>query len=577
MANWKSRLNQEAPTVDSSSKNEDSFSGVPFLISNFLKSRGFKEQAEVEKFLKPKLSELRDPKLINGIEKATQRLIDCFKNNEGVCIYADFDLDGTSGLALFKEGLEKLGFKNVYYYQPKRLSQGYGFHKQAVDDLKDKVKLIVTVDVGITANETVDYANAAGIDTIITDHHLPQEVLPKSYVIVNPNVVKDHPLSHLSGAGVAFYLLWSLSREMTQQKLIESKAFDLKSVLDCFVIGTLTDMVPVKEENRVLIKHGLLQLAQTQRVGLKLLLKELGLLGRPLTSQDVAIRFAPKLNALSRLENGILPVDVFLIKDEAVAQNIIADVIANNSDRQDLQHEAEKIAADWVLKNNPENHIFVCDERFHKGVVGLVATKLAQSFKLPAFVGSINEDQVVTGSARRPENCDRSLVSALGVASEYLNRFGGHAQASGFEFHLNKFEQIKKSLFDFYQNNPMGNSEPEIFYDLPAKLTDVNEEFMKWFEHLGPFGESFQSPLFLFQNVQIKSIRNLKGGHLRISLTHDSQTAPTELQGLYFSPEEKQIGILNLGSKIDILGEPQRNYYQGKKSTQILIKRIRVS
>ncbi|MGZ3798449.1 MAG: single-stranded-DNA-specific exonuclease RecJ, partial [Pseudobdellovibrionaceae bacterium] len=282
----------------------------PPLIGQILASRGFSDSSQVDKFLFPKLTSLKEPLLLKGMDQAVARLGQAALHKEKVCIYADFDLDGTSGLALLKLGMQALGFADVIHYQPKRLSEGYGFHAHAVEELhKQGVTLIVTVDVGITANPAVEKAQALGIDVILTDHHLPGAVLPPAFVIVNPNQKSDDSgLGYLCGAGVAFYLLRALKRYFFDHPTLPKNNFDLKEVLDFFTIATLTDMVPLLEDNRVLVKHGLLKLSETRRPGLRALLAELGLENRPLTSQDVAIRFAPKLNALSRMECGILPI-----------------------------------------------------------------------------------------------------------------------------------------------------------------------------------------------------------------------------------------------------------------------------
>lgn len=561
---WISKYNAEAPP----------FERVPLLISKILNSRGFSDQAVVDKFLNPKLSEMRDPLTIDGMQASVDRLIQAFQNQETVCVYADFDLDGTSGLALLTTGLKRLGFQNVVSYQPKRLSQGYGIHKEAIDELKIKnVTLMITVDVGITANEAIAYANENQIQVILTDHHLPHGDLPPALVIVNPNVNRPHPLGHLSGAGVAFYLLWALSRQMKQNQILSSENFDLKEVLDCFVIGTLTDMVPLVDENRSLVKHGLLQLAQTKRPGLKILLKELGLSDRPLTSQDVAIRFAPKLNALSRMEKGLLPIDIFIVETEGEAQNLVKSVMTNNNDRVNLQADAEKKALE-LLKDWPhKDFVFVKSTEFHKGVVGLIATKLSQIYDAPAFVGSENELGVITGSARRPGSCDRNLVLALESATDFLSRFGGHAQAAGFELESSDFANAIEKLTGFYQAHPRGQVEAKVYFDVEAKLSELNESFMKWYEFLGPFGESFQNPLFLFKDIIVKSWKELRGGHMRYRL-QDIETGD-EFDALLFSPDPKTVLKPKGPFAVEILGEPQWNYFMGNKSIQILIREMR--
>ncbi|MGZ3749428.1 MAG: single-stranded-DNA-specific exonuclease RecJ, partial [Pseudobdellovibrionaceae bacterium] len=461
----------------------------PPLIGQILASRGFSDSSQVDKFLFPKLTSLKEPLLLKGMDQAVARLGQAALHKEKVCIYADFDLDGTSGLALLKLGMQALGFADVIHYQPKRLSEGYGFHAHAVEELhKQGVTLIVTVDVGITANPAVEKAQALGIDVILTDHHLPGAVLPPAFVIVNPNQKSDDSgLGYLCGAGVAFYLLRALKRYFFDHPTLPKNNFDLKEVLDFFTIATLTDMVPLLEDNRVLVKHGLLKLSETRRPGLRALLAELGLENRPLTSQDVAIRFAPKLNALSRMECGILPIDLFLVEEVPQANKMVCQVLKNNSTRVQLQSDAEAEAMELLKNWSYKDFIFVASRNFHRGVVGLIATKLSQVFNKPAFVGAWGEDDVIVGSARLPSGQEACLVEALSSASEVLNRFGGHSAASGFELQSDKLPAVIQCLDTHFFELHQKPKALEVFYDVEAKLGDVGASLMKWYDFVGPF------------------------------------------------------------------------------------------
>ncbi len=548
----------------------------PSLIGKILAARGFIAGAEVDKLLFPKLSELKDPLLLKGMSQALERLGQAFLKKEKICIYADFDLDGTSGLALLKKGLLAMGFPEVLHYQPKRLSEGYGFHASAVEELQRQgVSLIITVDVGITANAAVARANELGVDVILTDHHLPAGALPEAYVIVNPNQgTCESGLGYLCGAGVAFYLLRALKRYFHDHADLPTNNWDLKEVLDYFTIATLTDMVPLVDDNRVLVKHGLLKLAETQSAGLKALLDELGLMGRPLTSQDVAIRFAPKLNALSRMENGILPIDIFLVEDAASARNMVAQVLKNNSTRVQLQGSAETEAQE-LLKDWPhQDFVFVASANFHRGVVGLIATKLTQIFNKPAFVGSIGDDGMIVGSARLPQGQEACLVQAMGTAEDLLNRFGGHSAAAGFEVAQVKVDSFIERLSSHFSELRDKPKPLEIFYDVEAKLPEVSTNLMKWYDFVGPFGAGFTTPLIHFTNLQVLSKRDLKGGHFRLRLTDADGESVAE--ALLFTPTPRQVETLqNVPGTYNILGELQWNYFAGQKTVQILVRDLK--
>lgn len=570
---WKPRVSEIEP---------ESLSNVggqwPKLISKILAARGFSGASDVEKLLFPKLADLKDPLTLKGMSQALERLGKAFLNKEKICIYADFDLDGTSGLALLKTGLVAMGFPDVIHYQPKRLAEGYGFHAHAVEELqKQGVSLIITVDVGITAHAAIDKANELGVDVILTDHHLPADSIPNALVVVNPNQ-GDCPsgLGYLCGAGVAFYLLRGLKRYFHDSPQLPNNNWDLKEVLDYFTIGTLTDMVPLVDDNRVLVKHGLVKLAETKRAGLRALLEELDLVDRPLTSQDVAIRFAPKLNALSRMESGILPVDIFLLEDSSQARDMVRQVMKNNSTRVQLQGDAE-VEAQELLKSWPhQDFVFVASKNFHRGVLGLIATKLTQVYNKPAFVGSVGDDGMIVGSARLPQGQEACLVEAMSTAQDLLSRFGGHSAAAGFEVAETRVGAFIEKLAGHFADLREKPKPLEIFYDVEAGLSDVGASLMKWYDFVGPFGAGFSIPLIHFSSVQVLSKRELKGGHLRLKIADPDGAASAE--ALLFTPTPRQLETLqNVPGFYHVLGELQWNYFAGQKTVQILIRDLKAA
>ncbi len=552
----------------------------PDLIARLLAAREI-SQEQLDYLLQPKLSDLKDPLLLLGMEKAVARLVKAFKENEKICIYADFDLDGTSGLAILKVGLEKLGFKSVAFYQPKRLSEGYGFHADAVTELQHLgISLIVTVDVGITSFKAFERAKELNVDVILTDHHLPAEKLPDAFVIVNPNQ-KDctSGLGYLCGAGVAFYLLRALKRAFFEDPGLPKNNWDLKEVLEFFCIGTVTDMVPLIEDNRVLVKHGLLALAQTQKPGLRALLTALKLDGRELTSQDVAIRFAPKLNALSRLENNILPAQIYLETDSRKAEQMVSLILENNQTRQSLQGEAEKKAFEMLESWQEADFVFVSSELFHRGVIGLIATKLSQHFNRPAFVGSRNSEGSIVGSSRTAPGSDISLVEALKSCESVLNRFGGHAAAAGFELHEKQEQQMIQLLKQHFIELKSEPRPLQLHFDTTAKISEINSNVMTWHDFMGPFGMGFHIPVIQFNNVKVVSVKELKGGHLKLSLsteeTESVATTFTTVEALFFSPPSDIKNKLTKGQRYHLLTELQWNYFNGQKSIQLLVKDLK--
>jgi single-stranded-DNA-specific exonuclease len=553
---------------------------LPRLIWEVLSARGFNDDDAIQKWLSPSLKILRDPYTLTDMDKAIRRLIHARRAQEHVVIYADYDLDGTSACALLLKAFEWLGFAHVAYYQPKRLSEGYGLHNAAIEKLHAAGNtLLVSVDLGITAIEQVTLANTLGLDCIITDHHLPKETLPPAIAVVNPNRGNcTSELGHLCGTGVAFYLALALRRALLEEGII-TEGFEPKALLDCFVIGTLTDMVPLIDENRVLVKHGLQALAQTKRPGLRVLMQALGLWGNPLTSQDVAIRFAPKLNALSRMEMGIQPIDLYLVDDEKQAQALVDRVLSNNQDRQVSQKSAEAEALAYCKEHKPISSIFVYSKNFHRGVVGLVATKLCQEYGLPAFVGSLDEEAgQIVGSARMPDGRGLNALDAMATANDALEQFGGHAVAAGFELKIENAEKFRLKLEEFFAAKAVQVEPRTWLYDAEATLDDLNPAFMGWYEHLSPFGAQFAAPVFCLKNTRIQAIKPLKGGHYRLTLAEGSQTRVA----LWFSPPKGHAVLDRIAggdtqARLDALVEPQWNYFNGQRTLQLLIQDLRLA
>lgn len=549
-------------------KSGSSTPNLPDLLRRILVARGFSSDESVNKLFSPTLKDLRDPYTLDGMSDAIDRLIKAFENQECVAVYADFDLDGTSGLALLVRALIDFGYKNIEHYQPLRLSEGYGLHVAAVEDLKKRgVSVIVTVDVGITANTAALKAKKLGIDLIITDHHLPKDELPNAYAIVNPNKGTDQSgLGHLSGAGVAFYLVLALKRALEQKKLIPP-GYNPKPLLDCFVIGTITDLVPLRDENRILVKHGLLQLEHTNRPGLKSLIQRLGLNGRALSSSDVAMSLAPKLNALSRMEMGLMPREVMMIESAEQAELMVEKIIENNELRKYLQKEALIKASKMAEEQKDLPFVFVYSKDFHKGIIGLIATQLAKDLSKPAFVGSLDEQGKIHGSSRIPEDSTVHLVEVLSANSEFLVRSGGHQAAAGFVLDESQAESLKIGLVRTLQTAL--RTERVQNFDAVAELKELNDDFMSWYELLEPFGKDFPQAVVKVDKVMVTEKVEMKGGHMRLSLKQGRAFS----QAIYFNPNQRARDV-QAGELIDVFVEPQWNHFRGEKRLQLQVKAL---
>lgn len=542
------------------------------ITERLLAVRGFANPQDKDAFFNLKLSDLKSPLCLKGMDKAVERLGRAFKTQEPLCVYGDFDLDGTSGLALLYEGLTQMGYSNVLTYQPLRLKEGYGFHAWAVDDLAAQgVKVIVTVDVGITAFAAINRARELGIDVIVTDHHLPSQGLPEAYCIINPNQGGcPSDLGYLSGAGVGFYLIRGLMRYLMDQGLAEPKPQLLQNLLEFVVIATITDMVPMRGDNRPLVRAGLKQLSQTQRAGLRAMLEMTNLLGRNLSAQDVAIRLAPKLNALSRMELGLKPVDILLESDPARAKELMQKVSEQNGMRVQLQQEGERLAQLKLESQAEHDFIFVFDPSFHRGVIGLIATKIAKDFGKPTYIGSLDEEGRITGSARLPDSYPVGLTEALSSASKVLSRFGGHFAAAGFELERSHIPEFEKSLSEFYQKAKNQDFKRVIEYDFDLEPTQVSLETIDQLRSLEPFGQGFEAPVFGLRKLVTTQVKELKGGHLKVffSPVHGPNQ---KIEGLGFGLQQDLADLLRSSKPKDLLVEIQRNDFNGNSTAQVRI------
>jgi single-stranded-DNA-specific exonuclease len=563
---WNSTIKSELPAAPVA---------LPQAIWQILFSRGIRTADEIESHLHPKLKNLSHPFSLDQMKDAVDRLVVAFEANETVAIYGDYDLDGTPGVSLLKSGLESLGFKNVLVDQPLRLQDGYGVHKHKVLTLKEKgTTLIVTVDVGITDVEAIAYAKSIGVDVIVTDHHLPKEELPPAVAIVNPNKKEcGSGLQFLCGTGVAFYVILALKMELKAKGLLKND-FNPKDLLDLFAIATVTDMVPLIKENRILVKHGLKELQMTKRPGIRALMQSLKMYGRTLDAFDISFKLAPKLNALSRLEEGLRPLDVFLA-DEEKAFAITDEILAVNDRRRQYQKVAESEAEEMMNASPEKDFIWVFSDKFHPGVVSLVANGMMQKYGKPAFIGAVRDGGKIIGSARSPAGCN--LQTVFGGVSESLHKFGGHAQAAGFETNLEKAqilgESLKSYFFDIHTEGVMKADEAaidELIYDAELDINEFNASFMNWYEALGPFGMGFKQPLFLMRNLRVKRLQVMKRKKLKYFLT--SEQGDRTIEAPWFQNQEE----IPEGSRVDIVFEPQWNEFMGRRTLQALIKGMRV-
>jgi single-stranded-DNA-specific exonuclease len=541
---------------------------LPSPLRKFLFNRGIDSAEKLNHILNPRLKDLRNPFLLDQMDLAVARLISAFQAQETIAIYGDYDLDGTPAVALLQDGFKKLGFDRVETIQASRFVHGYGVHKEQIDELKSKnVSLVVTVDVGITDVASIAHAQSIGMDCIVTDHHLPKEALPKAVAIVNPNKgTCQSGLNHLCGSGVAFYLLMAFRMEMRNQNLLKQDV-DLRKYLDLVALATVTDMVPLVEENRALVKVGLDQLAKSERPGIKALLQALGLTGKTLRAQDIGFRIAPKLNALTRIDSGLTALQV-LNAGSHDAHDLVAKTLAVNESRTHFQKSA-RLEADRILQAGVEDDfVWIFSKHFHPGIVSLLASDLSGQFHRPAFVGSLDDDGTIVGSARAGDS-GVHLQKVLSQAQSALIKSGGHAAAAGFELELGKAENFAQCLREILKDKNAAMADTSKWdVDAVMKMIELDTKFMNWYDDLGPYGMGFEAPKLALAGVTVKSVRTLKGSMLKYTLTQNGM----EMDAPWFS----QTRHYDPGTQVDVMFEPQRNEFRGQKSLQLIVKDMRL-
>jgi single-stranded-DNA-specific exonuclease len=357
----------------------------------------------------------------------------------------------------------------------------------------------------------------------------------------------------------------ALRRALKEQDLLIND-FDIKSLLDCFAIATIADMVPLIQENRILVKHGLKVLEKTSMVGIRLLLEALKMSEKTLGAQDVAIRFVPKLNSLTRLDVDLKPIELFMVEDAAKAALMVQTVLKNNEHRVSLLDEAEELLEAMLLQKPEHEVLFFWSEHFHKGLVGLLATKLVNQFQRPAFVGSLTKNGVIVGSARAPEGSAVSVLSALQEAHAHLNKFGGHPAAAGFELSPEKAADFTHSLITSFSQQIQ--SAPLQKFDLRLSFLEI-QRFMHWWDHLEPFGQQFSAPIFQIESLSVQKISVMKNTHLKITFCDQKGYL---MECVWFFP--KQIDFFNgkENKKFVLYCEPQWNEFMGSRRVQLLLK-----
>lgn len=566
------------PLLQSFGEIKSPFDQLHPLSKEVLISRGFHALEDLQNLLDFSLSKLQDPSSIMGMDAAVERLFRAWHKQESILIYGDYDLDGSSGVCLLKLALDQLGFQNVNTYQPDRHKEGYGLHAKLIPTFAEQgVSLILTVDLGITAVEAAEECLKHRIDLVITDHHLPQEVLPRAHVVVNPNQNGDlSDLKFLCGAGVGFYLVRALKRKWSLENLPHA-CLDLRSLLPFVVLSTVTDMVPLVKDNRILVKHGLDAIAKTSLASWKELLKKFTYGKKRLQVSDVAISIAPKLNALTRMSGELTPVDYLLSDRPEILKERLEYLIVKNKEREAEQGLAQNIASDLAkIRHFSEPFLFVADPQIHLGVLGLVANKISQEDVIPVFIAGKNDEGLYIGSARLPEKVEGSLLDILGFCSDELIRFGGHSHAAGFMFEESKIPLIREKLKSYFVQNILQEKQMGL-QTISARLEQFFEpDFIRDLESFEPYGKGFEPFAFAVSELCVVGVQKIKEKHLKMVMT-DSARRVT-LTAWLFSASKMQMDLCQNAMEqercVRVHTHVQMNEFRGKLELQLLIQSI---
>ena len=532
------------------------------LLASILVNRGIIDGEKINVFLNPTRKDFYNPFLMPDMEIAVKRIVKAIENKEKIMIYGDYDADGITSITVLKKYLNEIGLKTGEYI-PNRLNEGYGLNKDAISKIyNDGYKLMITVDCGISGLEEVDYANSLGMEIIITDHHEPAEKLPEAIAVIDAKRKDNkYPFNQLAGVGVVFKLIQAISTELK----LEEKEY-LK-YLDLVCIGTISDIVPLVDENRVIAKLGLKLIEKTKNIGLKTLLNIADL--KKIDSNAISFGVAPRINACGRMGFQEEALQLFLTEDSEKATTIAKRLVQFNQERQAKEKQIFEEVIEKIEKDDKDKKcIVLAEENWHHGVIGIVASKITEIYYKPSILICLEGDKG-KGSGRSVPGFD--LYTALTKCSDYIEKFGGHSMAIGITIKKENFEKLKEAIEKYAQESNISDIMPIINIDKEINLKNINIEEVKSLELLEPFGEGNKMPLFLLRNLKIDSIRALSGGkHLKLTLKQDNNI----VDAIGFNMGDLSKEYL-LGDKVDVVGTIEINSFGNKENIQINLKDIR--
>ncbi|MDD2619295.1 MAG: single-stranded-DNA-specific exonuclease RecJ [Syntrophomonadaceae bacterium] len=540
--------------------------GLSRIAAQLLVQRGVKTIQDAQRFLYGELKHLSDPFDMEGMRAAVRRIEQAINNNEQVVVYGDYDVDGVCSIVLLLECLQHLGAKPAYYV-PDRFSEGYGLNSQAIESLFSKgCQLLISVDCGITSTEEVDTASRLGVDVIITDHHTPADRLPAASAIINPKLDKNENIMDLAGVGVVFKLAIALSRN----KIAEERIYDW---LELVALATVADIVPLRGENRILLKYGLERLKNSKRPGLLALLKETGLEGKTILPWHLGFVLGPRLNSAGRLENARTSIELLLTDDANAADHLAAALCSLNNERRLIEEEIFQEAILQVHNSidlEKEAVLVLGADNWHHGVIGIVASRLCSKYQRPVIL-ICWEGDTGRGSARSIPGID--IYALLNSCEAFLVQFGGHKMAAGLSIKRDMFNVFKSELIKLF-NDRFKKEEliPVKLIDVEVDIEDIHRDLLKELTILEPFGQGNPAPLFILRGMGINQAMLVGKQQEHFKLL----TEPGQFEGIAFN-KPAFISLPFSNCYHDLIFELGENDYRGRKSIQFKIQEMKCS
>lgn len=533
------------------------------LLATILVNRNIIKEDDIRLFLNPTRDDFYDPFLITDMKIAIERIVEAIEEGQKVTIYGDYDVDGITSITVLRSFLKDVGLEASSYI-PNRLDEGYGLNKDAIDTIKQSgCDLMITVDCGISAMDEIEYANSLGIETIVTDHHEPGNELPKAYAVID-NKRKDskYPFRELAGVGVVFKLIQALGIRMGLKEESYLK------YLDIVCIGTISDIVPLVDENRVIAKLGMMLVKQTKNIGLKSIIHSSGY--TKIDSNTISFGVAPRINACGRMGKAEEALELFLSANINEVNDLTKKLNEHNRERQETEKAIFESAIEKIEREhlNDNKAIVVGGKNWHHGVIGIVSSKITDMYFKPSILLSFEEDGMGKGSGRSIPGFD--LHDALMKCSDTVEKFGGHSMAVGITIKKEKLETFREEFEKIATENHIDEIMPIINIDAKINLSDVDKEMVESMKQLEPFGEANKMPIFAFKNLKIDSIRSLsEGKHLKLTLKDTNNIINAIGFNMGYLAEEYRIG-----DKIDVAGVLEVNTFNGTENLQINLKDI---